>query len=200
MISLVSFGLVLILVYRNGMSSAGSNGRFKWSADCKRGRRKGATSKIVKKCQKVFRHFSTIFVQGKKRQKSSKSFSTLFDNFRAALFSGPFCNPLKWEASRFGLALSNLSFVFGVFSRFSRDFAGFVWGFSQSVLFPLSWPRLFRRSNKDSPKCLGHNQDLPQKQKPLVLGNHQYTWQRGVQICLGLEFADSNMPVFFFTI
>ena len=45
------------------------------------------TSKIVKKCQKVFRHFSTIFAQGKKRQKTSKvskSFSTLFDNFRAA--------------------------------------------------------------------------------------------------------------------
>ena len=55
------------------------------------------TSKIVNKCQKVFRHFSTIFAQGKKRQKSSKSvkkFSTLFDNFRAAPFSGPFCNPL----------------------------------------------------------------------------------------------------------
>ena len=45
------------------------------------------TSKIVEKCQKVFRHFSTIFAQGKQRQKSSKSvksFSTLFDNFRAA--------------------------------------------------------------------------------------------------------------------
>ena len=36
------------------------------SADCKRGRRKGATSKNVKK-----------------RQKTSKCFSTLFDNFRA---------------------------------------------------------------------------------------------------------------------
>ena len=33
------------------------------------------TSKIVKKCQKVFRHFSTIFARH--------------------LFSGPFCNPLK---------------------------------------------------------------------------------------------------------
>ena len=45
------------------------------------------TSKIVEKCQKVFRHFSTIFAQGKKRQESSKSvkiFSTLFDHFRAA--------------------------------------------------------------------------------------------------------------------
>ena len=69
------------------------------SAECKRGRRKGATSKnvknrqkvtktfstlfdnfragqktskIAKKCQKHFRHFSTIFAQGKKRQKSPK--------------------------------------------------------------------------------------------------------------------------------
>ena len=59
------------------------------TADRKRGRRKGATSKNVKKCQKYFRHFSTIFfAQGKKevknRQKVSKYFSTLFDNFRAA--------------------------------------------------------------------------------------------------------------------
>ena len=35
------------------------------------------TSKIVKKCQKVFRHFSTVFARH--------------------LFSGPFCNPLKKE-------------------------------------------------------------------------------------------------------
>ena len=47
-----------------------------------RGRQK--TSKIVQKCQKYFRHFSTSFAQGKTRQKVFKSFSTLFDNFRAA--------------------------------------------------------------------------------------------------------------------
>ena len=55
------------------------------SADCKRGRRKGAASKnvkSVKKCQKVFRHFSTIFAQGKKRQKSSKNVKKFFDTFR----------------------------------------------------------------------------------------------------------------------
>ena len=75
------------------------------SADCKRGRRKGAgekgprqkTSKIVKKCQKVFRHFSTIFAQGKKRQKSSKSVKKYFRHFSTIFarhqFSGPF-----WEA------------------------------------------------------------------------------------------------------
>ena len=40
------------------------------------------TSKIVKKCQKYFRHFSTIFAQGKKRQKSSKSVKKFFDTFR----------------------------------------------------------------------------------------------------------------------
>ena len=56
------------------------------SADCKRGRRKGATSKKRQKSSKSFRHFSTIFAQG---QKASKSFSTLFDNFRAAPFYRP---------------------------------------------------------------------------------------------------------------
>ena len=39
-------------------------------------------SKIVKKCQKVFRHFSTIFAQGKKHQKSSKSVKKFSDTFR----------------------------------------------------------------------------------------------------------------------
>ena len=51
------------------------------SADRKRGQRKGATSKnvkIVKKCQKYLRTFSTIFAQGKKRQKASKSVKIIF--------------------------------------------------------------------------------------------------------------------------
>ena len=51
------------------------------------------TSKIVRNCQKVFRHFSTIFAQGKKTskivKKRQKVFSTLFDNFRAAPFFRP---------------------------------------------------------------------------------------------------------------
>ena len=52
------------------------------------------TSKIVRKCQKVFRHFSTIFAQGKKRQKSSKSVKNIFDTFRqfsrVPFFPAPF--------------------------------------------------------------------------------------------------------------
>ena len=52
------------------------------------------TSKIVKKCQKVFRHFSTIFAQGKKRQKSPKSVKKFFDIFRqfsrGTFFPAPF--------------------------------------------------------------------------------------------------------------
>ena len=43
---------------------------------------KGPRPKNVKKCQKVFRHFSTIFAQGKNRQKSSKIVKKLFDTFR----------------------------------------------------------------------------------------------------------------------
>ena len=71
-----------------------------FSADCKRGRRAGGkgprqkTSKIAKKCQKVFRHFSTIFARCKKRQKSSKSVKKFFDTFRqfsrGTFFPAPF--------------------------------------------------------------------------------------------------------------
>ena len=61
------------------------------SAECKRGRRKGATSKKTSKSSKsvkkffdIFRQFSRRAKNVKNRQKVSKSFSTLFDNFRAA--------------------------------------------------------------------------------------------------------------------
>ena len=57
------------------------------SADCKRGRRKGATSKNVKN-----------------RQKVSKSFSTLFDNFARHLF--PFFRPLLQSADLAPCSLS----------------------------------------------------------------------------------------------
>ena len=52
------------------------------------------TSKIVEKCQKHFHHFSTIFAQGKKSQKSSKVskiFSTIYARHQ---FSGPFWGAL----------------------------------------------------------------------------------------------------------
>ena len=66
------------------------------SADRKRGQRKGATSKNVKNRQKYFGHFSTIFAQGKKRQKMSKCFSTLSTIFCAApVSSGPFWGALR---------------------------------------------------------------------------------------------------------
>ena len=65
------------------------------SADRKRGRRKGATSRSVKNCQKVSRQISTIFALfGKKRQKSSKTFCDTFRHFSTVLeqhrFSGLF--------------------------------------------------------------------------------------------------------------
>ena len=72
-----------------------------FSADCKRGRWKGATSKkrqksskSVKKFFDTFRQFSRRAKNVKNRQKVSKSFSTLFDNFRAA----PFFRPLLQSA------------------------------------------------------------------------------------------------------
>ena len=71
------------------------------SADYKRGRRKGATSKNVKNRQKVSKIFSTLFDNFRAGQKTSKivkkcqkvfrHFSTIFARH---LFSGPFCNPL----------------------------------------------------------------------------------------------------------
>ena len=74
------------------------------SADCKRGRRKGATSKNVKNRQKVSKSFSTLFNNFRAGQKTSKivkkcqkvfrHFSTIFARH---LFSGPFCNPLIIE-------------------------------------------------------------------------------------------------------
>ena len=75
------------------------------STDCKRGRRKGATSKNVKNRQKVSKSFSTLFdnfcagqKNVKNRQKASKSFSTLFDNFRAAPFYRPLLGGSEIEA------------------------------------------------------------------------------------------------------
>ena len=56
------------------------------SADCKRGRRKGATSKNVKKYFDTSRQFSRRAKNVKNRQKVSK---TLFDSFRAAPFFRP---------------------------------------------------------------------------------------------------------------
>ena len=56
------------------------------------------TSKIVKKCQKYFRHFSTFFSQGKKLRKSSKKLKNIFDTSRQFFarhqFSGPFWGAL----------------------------------------------------------------------------------------------------------
>ena len=63
------------------------------SADRKKGQRKGATSKNVKKCQKYFRHFSTFFVQGKKRQKSSKNIKKYFRHFSTIFAQHPFSGP-----------------------------------------------------------------------------------------------------------
>ena len=70
-------------------------------ADCKRGRRKEATSKKIKNRQKASKSFSTLFDNFRAGQKTSKivkkcqkvfrHFPTIFARH---LFSGPFCNPL----------------------------------------------------------------------------------------------------------
>ena len=59
------------------------------------------TSKIVKK---MFRHFSTIFAQGKKCQKSSNSVKKFVDNFRAA----PFFRPLLGGSDPMAMGRGNI--------------------------------------------------------------------------------------------
>ena len=73
--------------YQESFSGNDLSNRRPTSADCKRGRWKGATSKNFKNRQKVFRHFSHRAKNVKHRRKVSKSFSTLFARH---LFSGPF--------------------------------------------------------------------------------------------------------------
>ena len=89
------------------------------------------TSKIFKKCQKVFRHFSTIFAQGKKRQKSSKNVKKFFDTFRQ--FSRGTFFPAPFGGLRFqGLIV----FVFFA-SWTSRPFPGRFFSWRLLVLLPL---------------------------------------------------------------
>ena len=67
-------------------SGGNSSGNNFGSADCKRGRRKGGMSKTSDSVKNIFRHPSTNFAQGKDRQKVSKLFSPLFDNFQKRPF------------------------------------------------------------------------------------------------------------------
>ena len=68
-----------------------------WTAEGASGKGPRQKNQNRQKVSNYFRHFSTFFAQGKKvknRQKVSKIFSTLFDNFRAApvfrpLLGGP---------------------------------------------------------------------------------------------------------------
>ena len=71
------------------------------SADCKRGRKKGAARKLSKSVEKLFDtfwRFLTFFALRENCRKVSKNFLTLFDDFWRfltwPLSAGPFCNPL----------------------------------------------------------------------------------------------------------
>ena len=71
------------------------------SADCKRGRKKGAARKLSKSVEKLFHafwRFLTFFALRENCRKVSKNFLTLFDGFWRfltwPLSAGPFCNPL----------------------------------------------------------------------------------------------------------
>ena len=93
------------------------------------GPQKGPTERgHVKNRQKYFRHFSTCFAQGKKRQKSSKSVKNIFDTFRqfsrGTSFPAPFGGPLTLGGLRPDLPFSSC-FLWD-FPGISR-FPGFRW-------------------------------------------------------------------------
>ena len=79
-----------------------------FSADCKRGRKKGAARKWSKSFEKLFDtfwRFLTFFALRENCRKVSKNFLTLFDDFWRFLMwplsAGPFCNPLIFSGSEF---------------------------------------------------------------------------------------------------
>ena len=80
------------------------------SVDRKRGQRKGATSKnvkkIVKKCQKYFRHFSTFFRAGQKMSKIVKKCQTYFRHFSTIFARHQFSGP-SWGALTEGNVTGN---------------------------------------------------------------------------------------------
>ena len=80
---------------KNGCDGSGFLFQFhSCSADCKRGRRQGATPKIVKNCQDEFRYSFDNFYAGQKTSKSFKMRQNIFRHFPPILaghqFSGPF--------------------------------------------------------------------------------------------------------------
>ena len=104
------------------------------------------TSKIVKKCQKVFRHFSRIFAQGKKRQKSSKSVKKFFDTFRqfshGTIFPAPFGGaPKKVSATLRKHSPETLHRFPELFPRRFGDFSDFLDSFGMSGWFPSPSPK-----------------------------------------------------------
>ena len=134
----------------NALGERPEMARFAWidsqiSADCKKGRRKGATLKNVKNRQKVSKSFfSTIFAQGKKRQKSSKSVKKFFDSFRqfsrGTIFPAPFGGLWRftriawfaWIFSGFPSCTPSLRIAF----RGTRDCELQIWGDSHESLKP----------------------------------------------------------------
>ena len=88
------------------------------SADCKRGRQKGAMSKNVKNRQKVSKSFSTLFDNFRAGQKTSKivkkcqtyfrHFSTIFARHQ---FSGPFWGALILAFLR-ATSIVSMCFIF----------------------------------------------------------------------------------------
>ena len=93
-----AFSFFFIFVFHN-KTGGGINEMLTKSADCKRGRKKGAARKVSKNFLTFFDDFWRFFALRENCRKVSKIFLTLFDDFWRfltwPLSAGPFSNPLK---------------------------------------------------------------------------------------------------------
>ena len=120
------------------------------------------TSKIVKKCQKYFRHFSTFFAQVKNRQKSSKSVKNMFDIFwqfsRGTSFPAPF-RGLWSQPWKFGEFLWFLGRIGRIWLKSAWNQLVLAWNHRNlASVWTISWLLLLapfhtRASGKGHPNC-----------------------------------------------
>ena len=82
------------------------------------------TSKIVKKCQEYFRHFSTFFAQGKTVKKCQKYFRHFLTIFARHPFSGPFWGALKLGVIRADAQVRNCGQTIETLEKEQTDWVG----------------------------------------------------------------------------
>ena len=129
------------------------------SADCKRGRRKGATSKNVRKRQKVSKSFSTLFDNLRAGQKIVKKCQKVSRHFSAIFAWHPFSSP-SWGA------LINIDKELAIFQNHP---VRYPFGFCCSLRLPLE--------NRTPPAKIG--QHTPKMQDITVAIRYLWRFLRG---------------------